>query len=279
MTRKMTESVWIDDLVNQCLSEPVPDAIASQLRTATRRHPEQGSLGRSGGLTRRKLLATATAAAAGGLMVGVSMFSSSAPQAWGQVAAQAQQKPWMHISGVHTNGASMEFWSSFETQTFAAKFGETEFAHFQRASDQTNCWYRKSEGFLVEGAYRPMPGEFGHLEHLFHEMASGESVARLAGPDEILSQSQRVLEVDGKRRWEYEFSMRAVDEGHEDTYTVVFLVDPISKLPIQWTRYKQNETDRLVMQIDYPASGPTSIFDLGVPIDVERKQRSGDDAP
>ena len=168
----------------------------------------------------------------------------------------------------------MEFWVSIEDQVFAAKFGDTEFAHFQRGRDGTCGWYREADKLLTEDVFRPVPGEFGHLERIFQDMATGEAVSDLTGPDEIVSQAKRVVIVNDARYWEYEFQIRAVDEGREELCTVQFLVDPDTKLPVQWTRISNDKSKRLSMEIDYPDSGPSSIFDLGVPVDVERVDRS-----
>ncbi|TWU33917.1 hypothetical protein Poly41_49170 [Novipirellula artificiosorum] len=271
-----SDNKWVDELVSQHLSSPVPSVVEQRLKNAIGTGKTHTELSTRSHLTRRRVLVGATVAAATGMVLGVPLLPKSTPQAWGQVATRVQQKPWVHFSGVHFNGDSMELWVSFKPRVFAAKFGNTEFAHFQRASDSTSCWYRESEHLLIEDDYRPMPGEFGHLEHLFNEMTTGAPISNFSGPDEIVSQTNRVIESDGTQRWEYEFQIRAIDEGSEETYTVLFQVDPDTKLPVQWSRFKVDSSKRLTMRIDYPDSGPTSIFELGVPLDVERKQRNSE---
>ncbi|MEZ6133967.1 MAG: hypothetical protein R3C53_03555 [Pirellulaceae bacterium] len=273
---KTSDSAWVDRLVSESFNSPVPASAEPRLRNAirARRHEMRHQMRRrdTSVLTRRRLLGASMAAVAGGIVFGVPLLSRNSSQAWGQVVTQVRQKPWVHLSGVHFNGDPMEFWISFRTGVFAARFGDTEFAHFQRASDSTSCWYRESERLLIEDNYQPMPGEFGHLEHLFDNMSTGAAVSNLSGPDEIISQSRSVLEVEGTQRWQYEFRIRAVDEGHESIFTVLFLVDPISGLPLQWSRLQDSRS--LTMQIDYPESGPQSIYDLGVPLDVAREHRT-----
>ncbi|MHB8955271.1 MAG: hypothetical protein ACYC4U_20025 [Pirellulaceae bacterium] len=273
MNKITSDGAWVDELVSNCLDAPIPPTAETQLRAVIRNNNNYVTSRSSTRITRRRVLLAITAAAAGGIAFGVPLFSNSAPQAWAQVSGEVRQKPWVHFSGVHSKGDPMEFWISFKDQTFAAKFGQSEFAHFQRGSDMTCCWYRRSEGVLTEDVYRPMPGEFGHLEHLFRDMSAGGPLSTLSGPDEVVSQSSSVVMIDGQRRWQYEFWIRAVDEGHKQMYSVIFLVDPITKLPTKWTRLKEDRTKQLTMQIDYPDSGPNSIFDLGVPQDIDRKQR------
>jgi len=145
------------------------------------------------------------------------------------------------------------------------KAGDAEFVHFQSKETRTRHSYRASEGVLYQQPYRRAPGELGYLETLLDGFSAGEKTVEVPGPDKILAQSRREVVREGEQLWEYEFTLKAFDQGHADTYIVVFQVNPETRLPHKWVRKSLDGGEEMSFDVDYPPEGPQDIFALGVP--------------
>lgn len=255
----------IDEFVTEVLCEPMPEATERQLRQRIEEVRMNLSNRKQHLLSRRRVGWLAVAATGIAAAIVVPLFLSSVPPVWGDVVARAKERPWIHFSAKHPNGTRLQFWVSIRKGIDAMKAGDAEFAHFQSKETRTRHSYRASEGVLYQQPYRRPPGELSCLETLFDAFSSGAKTVEVPGPDKILAQSRREVVRAGQQLWEYEFTLRALDQGHADTYIVVFQVNPETRLPQRWVRKSLDGGGEMSFDVDYPREGPQSIFDLGVP--------------
>ena len=272
MNLETDNNTGLDTWVNEALCEPMPEEVEHQLRQRIEIVRGQLAARKRELLTRRHFGWVAVAAGASAVAIAVPLMYPGTPAAWAEVVAATREHPWMHFSGIHFNGTRFQFWVSLRHGIHAMKAGDVEFAHFQSKATKTRHWYRKSEGMIHQEAYRRPPGELGHLETLLDQMATGAKI-EVAGPDEIVAQARRESVQDGIEVWEYEFTLKAFDQGHANTYVVVFEVDPKTHLPRRWSRKSVDGNRTLTFDIDYPAEGPKDIFALGVPITTKVQKR------
>ena len=265
MTTNRTDDVALEDLVMGTLREPIPEELEVRLRERIHDARRQLPVRLQQQLSRRRFGGIALAAGLSAAAVATPFLYSGGPDAWAEVLKEIEDRPWIHFSGKHMNGMQFQFWVSFEHGIYAMKAGDPDFASIQNKKANTGHSYRSSEGVIRQREYRLPPGELGQLEALLNRMSAGEKTVEIAKPDEILEQSRREIVQDGEKLWEYEFTLKAFDEGHVKTYGVVFQVDPKTRLLRKWKRKSPDGKQELSFDIDYPSDGPKNIFDLGAP--------------
>ena len=220
-------------------------------------------------MTRRAFNWAAAASAAAIATATITLWDSAAPPAWADVAANVASKPWLHMVGEHSNGTRIQFWISLSQGIYSMKAGETEFAtHGSQGASARWSWRAPSKA-IQKHEYQALPGELGHLATLLPFFASGAADLELSGGDEIVDQSRKTVERDGKKFWQYTFTLKAFDNGRADTYIVVFEVDPETGLPVTWTRRSLDGMQEISFRIAYPQSGPKDIYALGAPKSAE----------
>jgi|GEM_PF-4135719 len=94
----------------------------------------------------------------------------------------------------------------------------------------------------------------------------GQTNGMMLDSYKVASQNQAEITKDGKRFLEYRFKLERVKEHHPQE--IVITVDPQSKLPVE-KQVKTAAGDKIVIPISFPNTGPSSIFELGVPVDTE----------
>lgn len=274
MSAKPSDNNVMDEYVRDVLCQPVPAAVEHQLRDRVEKVWRHVSERKPHLLTRRQFGWLALASAGGAAAVAVPLWHSGAQPAWADLVNDAKEHPWMHFAGRHPNGTRLQFWVSLRKGIHAMKAGNAEFAHFQSKESRTRQWYRASEGVVYQEPYRRAPGELGYLERLLDRFSRGASSVEVPGPDEIIAQSRCRVVQEGREFWKYEFTLKAFDEGHADTYVVVFLVDPKTRLPRKWARKSPDGSRELSFDIDYPLEGPEDVFSLGVPKTAQQVKRN-----
>ena len=253
----------MDEYVRDVLCEPMSEAVEHQLSQRIEKVRMNVANQKQHLLSRRGWLAVAATGSAA--VAAAPFFLSAALPVWADVVVRAKEQPWIHFSAQHPNGTRLQFWVSVRKGIDAMKAGDADFAHFQSNETGTRHSYRASEGVLYQQAYGRSPGELGYLETLLHGFSSEAETVEIPGPDKILAQSRRKAVRQGETLWEYEFTLKAFDQGHADTYIVVFHVDPETRLPLTWARKSLDGSRELSFAIDYPPEGPEGIFALGVP--------------
>lgn len=264
----------LDDLMHGFLNDRIPPEEQKRLEKRFAEFEDRVVQGTSDpsarhAITRRGFHWAVAASAAAVAATTIPFWNWTAEPALAEVAATVKSRQWLHMVGTHPKGAKMHFWVSVPQGIHAMKAGETEYALFA-SQEKDACWsWRAPSNVIRRDAFRPLPGELGHLDTLLSAFASRETSLKVPGEDKILSQSQKLVKRDGNKRWQYTFTLKAMDEGHADTYVVVFEVDPETNLPTTWIRRSPDGTKELTFDIDYPETGPNDIYALGVPRSAE----------
>lgn len=264
----------IDRAMQDLLNEPVPEVERELLQKRFAEFEERLALSQrtpaeQPTISRRRFHWATAASAAVLTSAALTFWQSTAPPAWAEVVTAIEARPWMHMVGTHPNETKLQFWVSISRGIDAMKAGETKFASYgSREADARWSW-RAPEHLVRKQAFRSPPGELGHLGALLSAFESGSTRLELPGPDRILDQSRKTVERDGEQRWQYEFTLSAMDGDRAETYGVVFEVDPATRLPRTWIRRSPDGTEQIRFDINYPETGPENIFEIGAPRSAE----------
>ena len=217
-----------------------------------------------------KRVAPSLAAAVILLLAGL-WWTSRPDELWAQVVKQVQAKPWMVMRGKAPEG-DVEMWFSIPHQTSASKSPDhvmltrIKDAVLESYSPQTNQIIRQTvapESSTQRGydAFATLfEGLFSGDEHLDLDTAFG----RIPNIGKI-EQSRTEIK-DGKETW-YDYRITLQAEGEEPA-TLTIRVNAETALMTQMTVANPGRPE-VTVSIEYPETGPTSIYDLGVPRDAE----------
>ncbi len=190
------------------------------------------------------------------------LFSSRS--AWAQVVAGLGKHAWIRLTlqpptgqtGVTNATDKVSIWLSGD-RTIAAI-----------ASQQQSAWVNLSSGDqyqLMQGAQHILVTKFQSVERngiapLLESLAPFELKLGPNVPDRVsVHQTSRdPVVVDGVSHIDYTFAY-PLDHNEPSQATVVVRVDQASQKPVQL------KVRQAIFKIDYPESGPTDIYALGVP--------------
>jgi hypothetical protein len=251
--------------VEQIVSEPIDEVEQARALRTIRPLSHKG---RSIPYQRRWRL---VAAAAASLLVGWIAWHSFSQSAWADVVEAVAGRPWLHAVGKATTGEKVEFWYSAAKQVMASKNGEQVFYSDVQADvletyapggQQPPSIQRRSLGqdnrsrLAEQGAF-------------FQALLADDFETALAGwGAKLIDQRRREITVDGRPRHEYRFVV--ADGINPDAQSeVTVLVDPNTKLPTNWEVATLAADGKKIHGVqcvlDFPESGPASIYALGVP--------------
>ncbi|MEI7861388.1 MAG: hypothetical protein WCJ21_02105, partial [Planctomycetota bacterium] len=116
-------------------------------------------------------------------------------------------------------------------------------------------------------------GRMAEQGAFFQPLLADDFETALAGwGAKLINQQRREINVDGRPRHEYRFVV--ADRGNSNTRSeVTVLVDPDTKLPTSWEVATLDPDGKKICGVqcvvDFPESGPSSIYFLGVPRDAK----------
>ncbi len=218
------------------------------------------------------------AACLAGLLLGAGILLFGNPNAWAQVTQSVQAKTWVRWTMQMPKGVALpegfqtpETWFSVKNRIGASRADHSAlFVDFAAKESLVYDAKRKTLDRLGIAVHDRQ--EFEFFETLLRLMNEGNLELKL--PDSPIEVSKRTrLEVieEARRFIEFSFECRDPRRAPPD-YRVTFRVDPQSHLPVLMrTTQKFTPNDpavERVFAIDYPAAGPTAIYDLGVPRDT-----------
>ena len=165
-----------------------------------------------------------------------------------------------------------ECWLSAEKKVFAGRANQS--AHYIDLAVQESYDYMPQTKTVHRSLTSDIETvEVGHFETLLRLVSEGDSVLKLPeSPVQIVGRYARDV-ADGGHRWtEYTFACRDSRRTPQD-YQVTFRVDRTTQLPVEMRsteKFASNDpTDERIYAIDYPETGPSDIYALGVPRDAK----------
>lgn len=188
------------------------------------------------------------------------------PQAvvWAEVQKKVAEQEWIHRSGAYENGETIESWSSATLQIDAWRIGGNfHFVNYKTGIQESYNAKRKTITRSSLGKReRSQLKELQGWSEMFSAIASGEGSVNSPAPEvQMVSQSSRQVERDGKR-W-IEFEIKILGPGQDIPHALVFLVNPKARLIRSMEVSHPDENFKT--EFSYPKTGPQSIYDLGVP--------------
>lgn len=252
--------------VEQIVAEPIAAVDVERALLPVRRMSASNAARRTFWWRRTLVLAGLAAC----LLVSFVIFQSTGHSAWADVVEAVAGRPWLHGSGESTNGQKVEFWYSAQKRVMASKMGDQVL--FSDARTGVMETYGNGGGQppaiqrrAISAGNRQRMAEQGVL---FQALLGGNVEKFLAGSGaELVEQRRRKVTVGGKQREEYRFVIADTTGSGIRTETTM-LVDPKTKLPTRWdviSRGPAGEKHGISCELDYPDSGPASIYALGVP--------------
>ncbi|TWU12919.1 hypothetical protein CA54_17450 [Symmachiella macrocystis] len=189
------------------------------------------------------------------------------------VVKAVSNKTWLHAQGQGPNGVAIEMWYSPKHRIIAMRQGRKEVAEtlFANVGQDTIEFYKK------DGAGNPLLSRLPIDKDQRKQFSSGESTLNslffgrplqgaAAEELEITGHTEQTIHDGDDIFIEHRFTTR-VAENKQPTETVL-RVDPETELPVAWES-KIGKTRVFSCRVDFPATGPQTIYALGIPRDVE----------
>lgn len=226
--------------------------------------------------TRRWFVGASTAASIALLAGAVSFLGLGTRDAWAQVVSSLEAKPWVRFTLQIADGRSApegaespETWLSSEHKVMACKRGlRASFMDLERS--EMYFYIPRTNSVTLTTVKDEQLAEFVFIETL-RRLVSSEGDSPLSLPNtsiEILEQRHADV-VEAGRRWtDFEFQCRNPKRTPSE-YQVTIRVDPDSGLPVELRSTEKLSPDQSVpewkLAIDYPETGPSDIYSMGVP--------------
>jgi hypothetical protein len=206
------------------------------------------------------------------------LWLSHPNESWSQVADALRKKPWCLAKYTTPNGEFHEAWISFTSDVSAQRDG-----NFTRFSDhRLNVAYQydSKERTLTRSLEPEDGGKKGAdrwFEKVFQQITGGAEKLDVATPGvEVVEEKQGLVAKYGRTWRSYELAIRPVDAHNAASKPVerlTFLVDPETRqerLPryLMLSEPSMNPPS-IEMALSYPETGPSDIYDLGVPRDAK----------
>jgi hypothetical protein len=192
--------------------------------------------------------------------------------AWAQVAEALQGRPWVHGKLVGPDDKVMfEEWLSSNRNVSGVKAGPLIAFHDHKRKVVTKYFPGKDVVYrLPEGT----PQEANFLRQVLDLLLDPKGPAKFPFPGmELIGQSSREVEEDGKKSLEIELLFRFAGGSRGGPRPMIIRVDPSTKLP-QSLVMQSEDGMKYRASIDYPDHGPADVFDMGVPRTAKVVDRS-----
>ncbi len=263
----------LDVAVSAVLAEPLPEeaiervkARAKGLTTLTASTPVV-SLARNRQMERRRIIQWTCLIGGVAAVLALSFFvfpNNTTAIAWAEMVQAVREMPWIHGTTTYTDGQqtkTSEFWVSAEQRSAALKFGEM--IQFDDCAKEVMLKYDAKENAI----YRlPLEATFGNaptpafLERLVDEKSDTRN---MFNGERVVKAVRQSVEIRGQKMDEYVIRLEHIGNSALQR-TLIIRLDAMTHLPQLWEeRYSSGMT--AVTHFDFPGTGPSDIYDLGVP--------------
>ncbi|MBM4094421.1 MAG: DUF1559 domain-containing protein, partial [Planctomycetes bacterium] len=180
--------------------------------------------------------------------------------------------PWMHGIATTPEGEKQEFWLATSRGLAASRCGQ--FVQFCDLRLGETYQYDPGKQTLLRLPPNDLEAEeFRLVEALLAGFLRGDQELKL--PDssvQLVRQQRREIQDDGRNWLEYTLEFHAPRVSPNDL-TMIYRVDPATGLPREMTLHRGGAPSSLKVALDYPDSGPTDVYALGVPRDAKLVDR------
>jgi hypothetical protein len=268
----------MDRQLHSILKVPMPEEVAARLgvRIETACHELTAPYDRSRGSSwaRRRRDAVWIAGLAAGLLVCLSVASQlfRGSDAWAQVVQAVRARAWMHGTATTPEGEKLEFWLATSRGLAASRYGQ--FVHFCDLRLGETYQYDPGEQRVIRLPLNDFEAdEFRLMEALLAGFLRGDQELKLPdSPVQLVRQRRREIRDDGRDWLEFELEFHNPRVSPNDL-TMIYRIDPATGLPREMTLHRGGAPSSLKVVLDYPDSGPTDVYALGVPRDAKLVDR------
>ena len=222
---------------------------------------------------RRGWVWAALASAAALLVLSLYPGNDRENAAWAQVREAVNAMPWMRCRQHQEDGSVMEAWYSPMRLVAAARAVPppdadvpegSPFAVFIDIRQSTRFEYRPQDDQIVKWPMLETDGtSMRVMAGILSAFGNGKDFESLAAEmPELKIVGEREVEIDGRTLKEFDVESTLAGREMKSTYRV----DAATKLPVSSTTEINGES--IETDIDFPKTGPESIYDLGVDRDV-----------
>jgi hypothetical protein len=203
------------------------------------------------------------------VLIGIKYFGGpidGASAAWADVIENTKKMLWLHTVANGTQKGKevvTEQWMSFESKVFAYKLSDGHIRYYDYSKQK--LWEYEPQSRTISISYPKYKGD-----NIITKLKSIGSFLGIA-IEELTKIGGNVIERSGTyngntvRIYEVTFSEHPAFKK----FNIKFFVDPNSQLVIAEKIKATDENGNILMEaegkIDYPETGPTCIYDLGVP--------------
>lgn len=204
----------------------------------------------------RRLAISSSLVATVAILLWIILSTSTATLAYTQVIEAVRQQKWLHAQAQFPNGEQGDMWVSLDQNLWAYRFGSSRCFY----DGQQRAKYVLNES---EDAINILPFSEEDKSGAFPTQTLTEespSISWLFNTEKVVHQEQRRFHDNG-REW-IEFEMKLWRGEHS---IAILRVDPETRLPIRMElRSAKDLVKPIVYEFDYPASGPSDIYEMGV---------------
>ena len=264
------------DSLAEFQERPVPSNVQTQelraqiLDRATLRHAatEISEVGRrSTSKSWLSVAASLTVAASLLLVASAFWFASSGGNAFAQALAVAHDQSWVHVTSlISKNGqsATQECWFSSKDRIAAMK--SPMMSHFVDFESGIAMQY-KSDANRIYKTRADVSRESTILGNIVDALLKSDGKEEMFPGHKVSDPILREFVKDGRRlrdcRFEVEHRTR-----EDDRRSIQILIDHETELPLTWTE-KHSNGRTIESTFEYPETGPSDLFALGVPKSTE----------
>ena len=218
----------------------------------------------------RKLVAAGAVLATTITLLAMLLFTNGAGMTLAEVREAVNAQPWLHIK--YDNGR--EWWVSLKERKSFFKDEDGRVVYLD--STKNLRWvHRKGSGYISEDAPRIYAeGQRPDLKPLTAwEYVVGHYEKLAESPRHHFRAEKHKDEIDGKVLVRFDMYFEAATE--KEILVRQLWVDPETRLPIRiqerldLAHREEQKRDWITGTYDFPKDGPSDIFDLGVPRDLE----------
>lgn len=243
----------LGQMIRAAMAQPSPPEVRNRvIETAAALNGSSPALLRR---TRRRswlLVASVTAAVSAASVLGI-LLLPSATVGWEDVTKAVTSQPWIRAT-LTRNGKQDTFWLSPERQIWAFRAGNN-WCIFLDGRQRARYEYREG-GKQIEKT--PVGEEDAQLISPIDYLSQG---LWAFGTEKVLSQERREV-TEGGRKW-IEFDLVF---ARGEMKAGMLRVNPETRLPVYLQfRSPTDTTKSLQYDFDYPTSGPSDVYALGVP--------------
>lgn len=267
--REAVEAVCAEQVPDEVLQRAIVRAL--NIPTGSVAPPPNELSKRRGRSVRRHWLGLAAGAAAV-LMVAV-IWHLGNRSVLADVVEAVSKKTWLHAQGQGPNGIAIEMWYSPKHGIIAMQQGtaatqETLFVNLRQNSLE---FCKKDVAGIRLLSRLPIDKEqqkqFSSGESTLNSLFFGRPLQGAAAEElEITGHTEQTIHDGDDIFIEHRFTTRVA--GNEQPTETVLRVDPKTELPVSWES-TIGKTQVFSCRVDYPATGPQTIYALGIPRDVE----------